>query len=72
MMEDITFLSWVELETVLRRLEARTPCPDTIIFKREHFTNPEKEHRVSVRSHFRYKDYTTLHAYCTTEEERRE
>lgn len=63
---DDTFLSWIEFETVLRRLETRTSQPTIITFRREHFNEPPREHQVSVRSHFRYKDYTTLHAYCTT------
>ncbi len=61
------FLSWVEFDLVLRRLEARTSEPHTIQCKRHHIHEQEKEHQVSVRSHYRYRDYSILNAYLTTE-----
>ena len=66
-MEPTTFLSWIEFELVLRRLEGRTSEPKVVQFKRQYLSNTEKEHHVSVRSHYRYRDYTILNAYLTTE-----
>lgn len=61
------FLSWLEFELVLRRLEARTSDSRTIQFKRQYVKEQEREHHVSVRSHYRYRDFSILNAYCTSE-----
>lgn len=64
-----TLLSWIEFEMLLRRLESRVPNPKTIQMKRQYMKEPEKDHHVSVRSHYRYRDYSILNAYCSVVED---
>ena len=61
-MNETIFLSWLEFEKVLRRIESLTPNPHIITFKRDYVAEQEREHYVSVRSHYRYKDYSILQA----------
>lgn len=73
-----TFLSWLEFELILRRLEEEQSSnsggsgtegestPKGIYFKREYVKEElYNEHPVvsSVRSHYRYRDFSSLNAY---------
>jgi hypothetical protein len=61
------FLSWVELELIFRRLEIITPLPKEIKLERRNIDDKTKTYNVSVRSHYRYKDFSILNAVCTSE-----
>lgn len=64
-----TFLSWIEFELLLRRLEEQVEKPKSIQIKRDYMQEKEVSYHASVRSHYRYKDFTILNAYCESQSE---
>jgi hypothetical protein len=63
--DETPFLSWLEFEMLLRRLEERVENPGSISFKRQYAKEEPKEYQVSIRSHYRYRDFSILNATAT-------
>ena len=62
-----TFLSWIEFELLLRRLEEQVQEPKRIEVKRDYIKEKETTYQASVRSHYRYKDFSILNGYCESQ-----
>ena len=57
-------ISWIELSKLLDKIEKETE-PQTIIVKRQHLRDDRNGYDFSLRTHFRYGDYSILTASVT-------
>jgi hypothetical protein len=60
-------VSWIELSKLLKKIEDNVINPKKIVIRKQHLREDKREYDYSIRTHYRYGDFSVLTAQVDRE-----